>query len=161
MRMVPPVCLVLLAPKVIRDLQELLVPPEFQDMESQVQMVQREREEPQEVQVPQAQRESKAQQVILVLLVQLAQWVHLDLRVKGVSPEPLDLLVLRVTQVQVGLRDLRDTREIREHRVSRVSRVIQGQLVLLDPEGPLDLQGRKVMWEPQAPQVPRDRKSVV
>lgn len=149
----PPVCLVLLGLRVIRDLLELLVPLEFQDTESQVQMVRRERGEPQVAQVPQVQRESRAQQVILGLLVPLAQWVHLDLKVKEVSLEPLALLVLKVTQVQVDLRDLRDTREIREHRVSKANRVIQGQLVLLDPEGPLDLQVTKVMVVPQVPQV--------
>ena len=79
--MVPQVCLAQLALKAIRDLLELLVPPEFLDMESQVQMERRERGELQVPQVQQALRVSKVIQVILVPLVLLVPWVLLDLRV--------------------------------------------------------------------------------
>lgn len=77
----PQVCLAQLALKAIRDLLELLVPPEFLDMESQVQMERRERGELQVPQVPQALRVSKVIQVILVPLALLVPWVLLDLRV--------------------------------------------------------------------------------
>lgn len=80
-RTAPQVCLAHLALKATRDLLEHLAPLESQDMESQVQMERRERGELQVPQVPQVQRVSKVQQDILVLLVQLAPLVLLDLRV--------------------------------------------------------------------------------
>lgn len=77
----PQVCLAQLALKATRDLLEPLVPLESQDMESQVQMGIRERGDLQVPQVAQVQRVSKVQQDILVLLVQVAPLVLLDLRV--------------------------------------------------------------------------------
>lgn len=144
-RMAPQVSLAQLGLKATRVLLEPLVLLESPDMESQVQMERRERGELQVPQVPQVQRVSKVQQVTLVLLVQLALWVPLDLREQEVSLVSLVQVALKVTQAQLDLRDLRDTREIREHRDSQASRVIQAQLVLLDPEEPLELQVTRVM----------------